>query len=209
MPITSPGIDRAAERSELIRTALAIARKAHAGQTRNASGGRPYIDHPVAVAERLAELELRDEVLAAALLHDVVEDSELEVADIGEECGDEVAMIVAAMTDDESIDSYEARKGEHRRRIEGAGDETRAIYAADKLTNVEMLRDAYEQQGEAVAEELKVSLDVKVRVWEGDLEMVERAGAGSESLRSLTSRLRDQLDSLNRDRAAAASDPSA
>ncbi|HEY5977252.1 MAG TPA: HD domain-containing protein [Solirubrobacterales bacterium] len=209
MPITSPGIDEAAERSELVRTALVIAREAHADQTRNASGGRPYIDHPVAVAERLAELGLRDEVLAAALLHDVVEDSDVEVADIRAECGEEVAEIVAAMTDDESIESYEARKGEHRGRIEAAGDEAKAIYASDKLTNVEMLRDGYEQQAEAVGDELKVSLDVKIRVWEDDLEMLERRGAGSEELRSLTSRLRDQLDSLSRDRAAAAAGPSA
>ena len=209
MPTTSPGIDKAAEHSEVVRAALVIAREAHADQTRNASGGRPYIDHPVAVAERLAELGFPDEVLAAALLHDVVEDSEIGIDEIRAECGEGVAEIVAVMTDDESIDSYEARKGEHRGRLEGAGDGAKAIYASDKLTNVEMLRDAYEQQGEAVGDELKVSLDVKIRVWEDDLEMVEREGAGSEALRSLTSRLRDQLDSLSRDRAAAAPGPSA
>ena len=56
--------------------------EAHAGQVRNASGGRPYIDHPVAVAAQLVEHDFSDEVLAAALLHDVVEDSELRIEDI-------------------------------------------------------------------------------------------------------------------------------
>ena len=88
-----------------------------------------------------------DEVLAAALLHDVVEDSELEVEDIRERIGDRVAEIVAVLTDDERIESYRKRKGEHRARVEAAGPEALAIYAADKLTNVEMLRDAYVDPG--------------------------------------------------------------
>ena len=101
-------------------------------------------------------------MLAAALLHDVVEDSELEVADVRERCGERVAEIVDALSDDESIESYEERKREHRGRVEAAGPDALAIYAADKLTNVTMLRDAYGDQGEAVAEELTVPLDVKV-----------------------------------------------
>lgn len=208
MPITSPGIDAAAERSEQVRAALVMAREAHADQTRNASGGRPYIDHPVAVAERLAELDFDDEVLAAALLHDVVEDSEVEVVDIGEQIGARVAELVGVLSDDESIESYEARKGEHRRRVEAAGAEAWAIYAADKLTNVEMLRDAYAAQGEQVGEELKVTLDVKIGVWSDDLAMLEEAAAEGP-VADLTNRLRDQLDALRRDRAAAAPGPSA
>lgn len=204
MPITSPAVDAAAERSELVRTALVIAREAHADQTRNASGGRPYIDHPVAVAERLAERELPDEVLAAALLHDVVEDSELEIDNLREQVGPEVAQIVETLSDDESIESYEDRKREHRGRVEEAGAGAWAIYASDKLTNIEMLRDAYVEQGEQVGEELTVALDTKVSVWSDDLAMLERNVEGSGPVADLTARLRDQLDSLTRDREAAA-----
>lgn len=206
MPTTSPGIDAAVERSDLVREALVMAREAHAEQTRNASGGRPYIDHPVAVAERLAELRREDEVLAAALLHDVVEDSDLEVADVRAACGPRVAAIVDALTDDETIESYAERKGEHRSRVEEAGEDALAIYAADKLTNVEMLRDAYELQGEAVAAELTVPLDVKVGVWEADLEAVERHAGDDPALSDLSRRLAGQLHRLGssrRDRAAA------
>jgi (p)ppGpp synthase/HD superfamily hydrolase len=204
MPATSPGIDSAVERSDLVRKALAMAREAHAGQIRNASGGRPYIDHPVSVAERLAELDRDDEVLAAALLHDVVEDSALEVSHVRETCGERVAAIVDAMTDDEAIESYEERKREHRGRVEAAGADALAIYAADKLTNVEMLRDAYVKQGEAVAEELTVPLDVKLRVWEDDLAMVERRADGDSAISGLAGRLAAQLRELSHSRATRA-----
>ena len=78
----TPRLDAAVERSELIGRALETARRAHAGQVRRGSNGRPFIDHPVAVAERLAEQRQRDEVLAAGLLHDVVEKSETEIEEV-------------------------------------------------------------------------------------------------------------------------------
>jgi (p)ppGpp synthase/HD superfamily hydrolase len=199
---TAPSIDAAAERSALIGGALAMAREAHAGQVRNASGGRPYIDHPVAVAAQLVEHDFSDEVLAAALLHDVVEDSDLQIADIRRASGDLVAEIVDALTDDESLDSYEERKREHRARVEAAGPDALAIYVADKLTNVEMLREAYRSQGEQVAEELTVPLDVKIAVWEADLAMVAEHAADGEPTRALADRLADELSSLAADRAA-------
>ena len=88
-------------------------------------------------------------MLAAALLHDVVEDSELEVADVRERCGDRVAEIVEALTDDASIEPYEQRKREHRDRVAAAGHDAIAIYAADKLTNVSMLRRLLRADGES------------------------------------------------------------
>ncbi len=140
-------------------------------------------------------------MLAAALLHDVVEDSELEIADIRAVAGERVAEIVDALTDDESLDSYEERKREHRGRVEEAGPEALAIYAADKLTNLQMLRDAYEVQGEQVAEELTVPLDVKVAVWQADLEMLREIADDDPTVSDLTARLADQLEALARDRA--------
>jgi (p)ppGpp synthase/HD superfamily hydrolase len=204
----SVGIEAATDRSPLVREALEVARKAHAGQIRNASGGRPYIDHPVAVAERLSEYLDGDELLAAALLHDVVEDSELEVDDIRARCGDRVAELVAVLSDDESIESYSRRKQDHRDRVEAAGPEAMAIYAADKLTNVAMLRDAHRTEGEeAIAGELKVPLDEKVEVWESDLEMLRRNAGAGEAVRALANGLEEQLSRLRADRASSRSAP--
>jgi (p)ppGpp synthase/HD superfamily hydrolase len=205
---TAPGIDAAVTRSDLLSTSLEMARQAHQGQLRNASGGRPYIDHPVAVAERLAEHGFPDEVLAAAILHDVVEDSELEVEDVRRVAGDRVAAIVDALTDDEAVEPYALRKQEHRARVEGAGSETLAVYAADKLANLTMLRDAYATDGEGIGAELKVPLDEKIAIWRQDLEMLTRKCDGDPALADLADELADQLNRLARDRSAEAHRPS-
>jgi len=193
---SSSGIEAAVERSELIRRALETARAAHAGQIRNGSGGLPYIEHPIAVAELLAEHGFDDDVLAAALLHDVVEDSEISIGEIRRNFDDRVADLVDALTDDESIDPYERRKDEHRRRVNDAGRDALAVYAADKLTNISTLRPAYASQGEAVGEEFKVPLDVKVAVWQADLDHLREVTPDLPFIADLE----DQLAHLRADR---------
>lgn len=165
-------IGAAAERSPLVRAAFEKARTAHEGQVRNGSGGMPYIEHPVTVAARLDELGYRDEVLAAALLHDVIEDSETTLDEVQELFGGEVAGLVGALTDDESIDSYRERKAEHRERVAAAPVEAMAIYGSDKLTNVVTLRAAYGEEGDPVREEFKVPLELKAEIWEADLALL-------------------------------------
>lgn len=201
--VSSPGIDAAAERSAAVRDAFAMARQAHSGQIRNASRGRPYIEHPVAVAEALRDLDCSEEVLAAALLHDVVEESEIEVENLRERFGERIADLVDALTDDAELEPYELRKREHRAQVQAAGPDALVIYAADKLANVTMLRSAYELQGEGVSEELKVSLDERVAIWEQDLEMLRNAG-GDPRIAELASGLSAQLTGLREDRAATA-----
>jgi (p)ppGpp synthase/HD superfamily hydrolase len=171
----SPTIEAAAAESELIGKALEMAEGAHAGQTRNGSGGMAYIHHPVAVAELLAAHGFDESTVAAALLHDVVEDSEASVDDIAARFGQAVARLVAALTEDESIEPFERRKDAHRRQVEEAGGDALAIYAADKLSNVRVLRRALASEGESAGEEFEAPLDVKESVWRADLEMLRRA----------------------------------
>lgn len=85
-----------AEDVELVRRAYAYARKAHEGQLRKS--GEPYINHPVAVAEILAGLELDGVTLAAALLHDVVEDTAVTDEELVKEFGPEVGLLVDGVT---------------------------------------------------------------------------------------------------------------
>jgi (p)ppGpp synthase/HD superfamily hydrolase len=165
-------IEAAAERSALVRAALEQARSDHAGQVRNGSGGMPYVEHPVTVAALLDEQGYRDEVLAAALLHDVVEDSETTLDDLREKFGEEIAGMVGALTDDESIESYRERKAEHRERVAAADGDALAIYAADKFTNTSTLRAAYDDEGESVRDEFKVPLELKIEIWEEDLGLL-------------------------------------
>ncbi len=169
-------IEAAAERSPLVRSALEQARADHAGQVRNGSGGMPYIEHPVTVAARLEEQGYGEEAVAAALLHDVVEDSETTLDELREKFGEAVAGIVGVLTDDESIESYRERKAEHRERVAAAGDEAMAIYGADKLTNVITLRAAYEDEGEAIRDEFKVPVELKLEIWEADLGLLREKG---------------------------------
>jgi (p)ppGpp synthase/HD superfamily hydrolase len=171
-PIDTAPIDLAAERSELIARALAKASEAHAGQVRNGSGGLPYIEHPRMVAATLAERDYPEETLAAALLHDVVEDSDTTVEDLRGEFGGAIAELVAALSDDESIDSYRDRKDEHRARVADVDGDALAVYAADKLANMTTLHAAIEAEGIKVADEYKVPLALKLEVWEADAAML-------------------------------------
>lgn len=193
---STPRVTAAVERSDLVKEALETATRAHAGQLRHGSDGQPFIDHPVAVAEVLASFDWDDEVLAAALLHDVVEKSEISGDAIRERFGDRIGRMVKALTEDETIEDYEERKKEHRERVARSGPEAIAIFAADKLTNVAMLREAYALIAEGVSDELEVSLDLKIYIWEMDLEMLFDALPGSE----LTKKLADEMVELWADR---------
>jgi guanosine-3',5'-bis(diphosphate) 3'-pyrophosphohydrolase len=171
--MSSPRIDSKAERSALVRGALSVARRAHAGQFRQTGCDEiAFIEHLLAVAELLADNDYPDEVIAAGLLHDVAEHAEIEPDSLRDRFGGEVAEMVAALTEDAAITGYEERKREHRERVAAAGPEARVIFAADKAANVAVLRDAYRNLGEAVDKDLPVALDVKILIWEFDLEML-------------------------------------
>lgn len=190
-------IDSAIERSPLVAEALAAVEEVHAGQTRETGGGEiALLDHLTAVAERLAAEGCGEETLAAALLHDAVERAAFEPEQVRERFGPEVAEIVAALTEDPSIEDYEERKEEHRARVAAASPEARAVFAADKTVNVALLRDAYRQRREEVDEHLAVPLDRKIVIWEYDLEMLFDELPGS-----LADGLAEELVGLWRQRA--------
>ena len=193
-------IEAAAERSPLVRAALEQARSDHEGQVRNGSGGMPYIEHPIRVAALLDEHGYGEEVLAAALLHDVVEDSDTTLDELREKFGDVVAGLVGSMTDDESIDDYRQRKAEHRERLAAAPAEALAIYGADKLTNSNTLRAAYREEGDAVRDEFKVPLELKLEIWEEDLKLLREKAPELPYL----DRLERELSSLRASLEAAA-----
>lgn len=81
---------------ELIQRAFDFANTAHAGQLRKS--GDPYIIHPLATADLLAELHMDDEAIAAGLLHDVPEDTERSVDDVEKEFGKDIRFMVEGIT---------------------------------------------------------------------------------------------------------------
>ena len=181
--------------SPALREAYELAAEAHRGQTRK-DGSSPYIGHPLAVARLLHDAGLDEDTLTAALLHDVVEDSELTVREVGERFGVSVGELVAALTDDQAIPDYEDQKREHRERVEEAGPKAAAIYAADKLVNIRDMRRLYGELGEAAAGRFKAPIDLRVDLWRGDLEMLERVVPDLE----IVDRLRFELDAFEAER---------
>lgn len=196
---STPRIDSIAGRSALLRGALSVARRVHAGQTRDTGfGDIPFIDHPLAVAELLTEQDYAEEVLVAALLHDVFEYTELPRSELVERFGGGVPELVEALSEDLDIELYDERKEEYRERVAAAGPDARAIFAADRTANVIVTREAYAEVGESIDTGMEVTLDLKILVWEYDLEMLFDRSPGM----LLVERFADEMVGLWGERAA-------
>ena len=85
-----------ADQVAIVQRAYVVARDAHEGQMR--SSGDPYITHPVAVTSLLANMKLDHETLAAALMHDVIEDTPVSKQDLADEFGDTIADLVEGVS---------------------------------------------------------------------------------------------------------------
>jgi (p)ppGpp synthase/HD superfamily hydrolase len=123
----------------LTSSALDFASARHRGQRRQ-SDSAPFILHPLEVAQLLRGRAYRDEVIAAAVLHDVVEDTGVEPAELEERFGREVAGLVAVLTEPSSEGTYRDRKARLRAAIAQAGEDAIVIFAADKVAKVRELR---------------------------------------------------------------------
>lgn len=101
----------------LVRKAYAYAAAAHAGQVR--LSGEPYLSHPLAVAEVLAELGFDAHSVAAGLLHDTVEDTKVTLEEVDAEFGEQVADIVDGVTKISmmTFDSKEEQQAENIRKM--------------------------------------------------------------------------------------------
>ena len=127
------------ERSPLTRDALAFADKRHAGQTRDLDG-LPFVTHPLEVAGLLQDAGYQDEVVAAGVLHDVLEDTDAERSELESRFGSRVAELVEAVTDDPSIEDDAERRAALRRQVAHAGECAAVVFAADKVSKARELR---------------------------------------------------------------------
>ena len=198
-PLSDPTPDFLAG-SGLATEAFEFAAEAHRGQDRKGDGA-PYIRHPIEVARLLTREGVEDEVLlAAAFLHDVVEDTEVSLEEVRERFGPEVFELVNAMTEDKTIEPYLARKEHHRDQIEAAGPQATRIYAADKLANLRDMRSLYASEGEGAAGRFNAPIDVRMELWRGDLALAQRLVPEL----GFVDELRSELDAFDAERATTA-----
>ncbi|KZZ58371.1 (p)ppGpp synthetase, partial [Oleiphilus sp. HI0125] len=160
-----PDIDGLIERAEsyldtnkvrLIERAYYVAKEAHEGQYRRS--GDPYIIHPIAVANILADLHLDHETLMAALLHDVIEDTETSKNELAEEFGSAVAELVdgvSKLTQIEFKSKAEAQANNFQKMTLAMAKDIRVILVklADRLHNMRTLGPLHHEKRRRIATE--------------------------------------------------------
>ena len=166
---------------KVIEKAFEFAQKAHAGKKR--LSGEPYITHPLAVAHILAELEQDPQTVAAAFLHDVVEDSDVTQAGLARIFGKDIARMVEGVTKLSQLTfvSREVRQAENFRKMFVAmGEDIRIIIIklADRLHNMQTLKYLPpEKQNETALEtrEIFAPLAHRLGVWRLKWELEDLA----------------------------------
>jgi (p)ppGpp synthase/HD superfamily hydrolase len=151
--------------------AFIFANEAHSGMVRKSNSNIPYIMHPIEVATILSEssTDFSLEVLAAAFLHDVVEDTYFTLVDITNAFGEKVANLVGANTEDKTK-SWEERKQHTIDVIRTQTLEEKSLIVADKLSNIRSLSKTWNKKGELVWEDFKQGREKQAWYFRGVVE---------------------------------------
>jgi (p)ppGpp synthase/HD superfamily hydrolase len=110
----------------------------HAGQHRG--DGSPFILHPLEVGSLLHDFGAPDHVIAAGVMHDLIEKTDASESDLRHRFGPRITTLVLSVSDDDRISGYAKRKAALRRQVAGAGEPAMMLFAADKLSKVRELR---------------------------------------------------------------------
>jgi len=144
------------EQIDLVEKAYVFARDAHEGQKR--SSGDPYITHPVAVARILSEIHIDHQTIMAALMHDVIEDTEVDREEVAEKFGESVAELVegvSKLTQIQFSSRAEAQAENFRKMMMAMVRDIRVILIklADRLHNMRTLGSLTPQKRRRIANE--------------------------------------------------------
>lgn len=138
--------------TSLLDRAIVFAVQAHAGMERRGKGF-PYIVHPLEAVSIVATMSSDQELLAAAALHDVVEDTSVTLEEIRSRFGDRVAALVDAESDivienQSSSESWRARKQHAIDHLAAVSREAKIVALGDKLSNMRAIARDYALQGD-------------------------------------------------------------
>jgi GTP pyrophosphokinase len=173
---------------EILRQAVALASRAHAGQQR--ASGEPYVQHSLAVARILADLGLDHETLAAAILHDVVEDGGIALDDLKKEFGASIAGLVDGVTRMKVIQEFQSEpagsRHEHaqaeslRKMLLAMAEDVRVVFIklADRLHNMRTLAALAEEKRKRIAREtmdIFAPLANRLGIWQMKWELEDMA----------------------------------
>lgn len=137
---------------DIFDEAVNFAVKRHSGQTRKMSGA-PYILHPMEVASIVGTMTTDREILAAAVLHDTVEDTDTTLDEIREHFGRRVELLVMTETEEKryeqpAADTWELRKEESLIILENTQDiGVKMLWLGDKLSNMRSFAREYRRRG--------------------------------------------------------------
>ena len=134
--------------TELLDRAIVFAVKAHAGTERRGKGF-PYIIHPMEAVEIVATITPDQEILAAAALHDTVEDTDVTIQDIRREFGDRIASLVQTESVGDDEGTWHERKKKAIDLIARAPLDAKIVAMGDKLSNMRAIARDYAAQGDA------------------------------------------------------------
>ena len=152
------------------------------------------MQHPLEVATLLYYAGAPDDLIAAGLLHDVIEKAAVSASELRARFGPRIAALVLAVSDDDSIEGYGARKAALRRQVAGAGEEALTLFAADKLSK---LRELHRETMANPGARIRGSRARRLRHYQRSLALLQERLP--ESL--LVGDLRDELASFLRERA--------
>ena len=154
---------------DLVSEAIVFSTMAHDGMRRRKSD-LPYILHPMEVGAIIGTMTESQEVIAAGVLHDVVEDAGISIEEIGEKFGVRVMELVASETEDKREDlppedTWRIRKEESIEKLRTTNDiEVLMLWIGDKLSNIRAIYRDYLVEGDAVWNKFHQS-DINVQAW--------------------------------------------
>ena len=174
--------------------AMKFAIKAHDGKFRKAELSKPYIFHPIDVANLLQNYGFDDNVVAAGYLHDVIEDTEYTKEDILKNFGEDICSLVLGATEEDKSLSWEERKLGTINRVKKMDLRHKAIVACDKISNIEDLRFKFGKDGMEDFSSFNRGKDKKLWYWN---EVYKSLIDSEDKNLPIFSRLSKNLDSIS------------